>query len=326
MTIDVSVVICAYNAANLLTKGVESALSQQGVTLEVILVNDGSTDGTLALMYRLAQNDPRIKVVNNQANLGLAASRNRGEQVAVGEWVCPLDADDWFGEGRLSRLVEAGRRYGFEMVSDDMYFVPQGREHKSKRLLSKKYSDVCTAATLDDFIQMSLPSLRCLSWGYMQPLVRLDFLRANKISYSEELPAMEDWDYWMRCLLQGAKLLVVGEPYYHYLIDQTSLSRAGSAKKRMAIMIEITDTIMDLARNKNNLKALNLLKSREILLRRIDSYLDISAALKSFRIVEVLKVLRRDPAAFPLYALLGFNSLCERVCSLMGVQPLIFIR
>lgn len=320
MPIDASVIICAYNAERLLRRSVDSALSQQGISLELILVNDNSTDGTLELMQQMAHKDARIKVIDNQENLGPAASRNQAAQSAVGEWICPLDADDWFGEGRLARLVEAGRRYRVDMVSDDIYFVPQGHEYNTQRLLSKKYRDVCTLVTVEDFIKMSMPL--GLSWGYMKPLVLLSFLRRNSISYNENLRIMEDWDYYMKCLLQSARLLLVGEPRYYYFVAQNSLSKVGSDQSRMLFGIQNTKAIMELARTKNNLTALNMLKKRARLLHRIVSYYDISAALKALNFFTAIKAFKKDPGAFPFHAKLGLRSLTIRIAGLMGIRSL----
>jgi succinoglycan biosynthesis protein ExoO len=123
-------------------KSVESVLSQKGVSLELILVNDGSTDNTLEIMNELAGRDSRIKLVSNPQNLGVSASRNRGLQAASGQWICSVDADDWISEGRLARLVEAGREHGVSIVSDNMCFIPQGCEHRSRRLLDTRYQDI----------------------------------------------------------------------------------------------------------------------------------------------------------------------------------------
>lgn len=320
MTIDVSVVMCAYNEERSLERSVESALSQQGVALEIILVNDNSTDGTLNLMQSLAKKDARITIIDNRENLGPAACRNRAEQAAVGEWICPLDADDWFGEGRLARLVEEGRRHKVDMVSDDLYFVTQGREYKLKRLLPKKFKNVCTLVNVEEFIKMRMPLGLC--WGYMQPLVRASFLRINDIKYNENLRIMEDWDYYMRCLLHGASFLLVGEPYYYYLVAQNSLSKVGSDQSRMRIGIEINKNIMQLAKEKKNLPAILMLKKRERLLKRTLSYYDLSAAIKSLKLSDALKVLKRDPGALPVHTTLGVISLTDRFASLMGIQPL----
>ena len=321
---DVSVIICAYNAEKYIAKSIESALSQGGVTLELVLVNDDSTDNTLRMMKQYASRDSRIVIIENQQNFGLSVSRNVGARASSGEWITPLDADDWYGAGRLARLVEAGRRHQVEMVADDMYCVPQGYEHKAKRLLAKKFQDVETLATLEDFIRMSQPWRGV--WGYMQPLVRRDFLIANNLGYDEQLRVMEDWDYWMRCLLHGARLLVVGEPYYYYLIAQraASLSRADSAKKRVRVMIEITQRIIELAKSKNHAEALELLKTRKRILGSIDSYLDFSTALKSYKFGAAIKNLARNPFSLPLYFTLAANSLWERVSELAHLNRFSF--
>lgn len=317
--VDVSVVICAHNGDKCLAKSVDSVLSQKGVAIELILVNDGSTDNTLEIMSELARRDSRIKLVNNPKNLGVSASRNRGMQAAVGQWLCSVDADDWISEGRLARLVEAGRSYGVSIVSDDMYFIPEGLEHRSKRLLPPKYQGVYTLTTAEDFIEKSLPKLGGMSWGYMHPLVRMDFIKENNISFNEDLVVFEDWDFWMRCLLQDNRLLIVGEPLYNYLVAHKSLSKKGSDKHRMDMLIDINDAIMDLARVRQKSIEHGMLKNRRYLIGRLVSYFEIAEAFKALKFVEAFKIINRDPLAFPFYAMAGARSLFRRVRALRGL-------
>lgn len=319
---DVSVIICAHNEENSLAKSVESILSQKGVALELILVNDGSADNTLDLMNELAGRDSRINIVNNPRNLGVSASRNRGLRAATGQWVCSVDADDWISEGRLARLVEAGRRYGVSIVSDDMSFIPEGFEHRAKRLLPPKYQDVCTLSNIEDFIEKSLPRLGGMSWGYMHPLVRLDFIKENNIEFNEDLACYEDWEFLMRCLLQDKRLLIVGEPLYNYLVAPKSLSKKGSDKHRMEILIGINDTIMDLARLRKESVACGMLENRRYLLGRMVSYYEIAEAVKSLRFFKTLKIIMKDPLAFPYHVIVGMRSLLRRVRGLWGLQAM----
>lgn len=89
----ISVIIPAYNRQDYIEKCVQSALSQSLSDIEIIIVDDGSTDGTGTLCDSLAQSDGRIKVIH-QENAGVSAARQAGIDIASGEWICFLDSDD----------------------------------------------------------------------------------------------------------------------------------------------------------------------------------------------------------------------------------------
>lgn len=111
----VSVVIAAYNAAGFIETTCRSAMNQTCAAIEIIVVDDGSTDGTSAVIEALALTDPRIRLIR-QANLGVAAARNRAIAAASGEFIAPLDADDLWDPTKLARQVarlqEAGPAAG----------------------------------------------------------------------------------------------------------------------------------------------------------------------------------------------------------------------
>lgn len=110
-----SVIIPAYNAERYLRQAVESALAQTHSNLEVVIVDDGSTDGTRRLADEIAATDPRVRVFT-QENAGVGAARNRGIAEAHGEFLAPLDADDFWYPKKLERqiaaLEERGERWG----------------------------------------------------------------------------------------------------------------------------------------------------------------------------------------------------------------------
>ena len=107
----VSVVIPCYNYARYLPQAVGSALSQRGVRTEVIVVDDKSTDESLAVAQRLAADNPAVTVLANQRNGGMVETFNRGLARATGEFMVRLDADDLLTPGALARAVDVFRAH-----------------------------------------------------------------------------------------------------------------------------------------------------------------------------------------------------------------------
>jgi len=107
--VTVSVVIPCYNYARFLRQSVESVLAQDAVTVDVIVVDDASSDDSLALARELAAGDPRVRVLANEQNLGAVGTFNRGLEHAAGEFLVRLDADDLLTPGSLKRAVDVMR-------------------------------------------------------------------------------------------------------------------------------------------------------------------------------------------------------------------------
>ena len=122
----VSVIVPVYNVAAYLQRCLDSLLGQTYRNLEIICVNDGSTDGSAAILDEYATKDARIKVIH-QENAGVSVARNRGLDSATGEYVGFIDADDWLEPDayeKITSLCAAGVDYvwfgtSVENASDD---------------------------------------------------------------------------------------------------------------------------------------------------------------------------------------------------------------
>jgi glycosyltransferase involved in cell wall biosynthesis len=112
----VSVILPVHNGAKFVEFALESALRQTHRNLEVVAIDDGSTDDTLKILEKYAARDPRVRVFS-QANGGVARARNRAIAEARGEFIAPLDADDLWEPSKiasqLQRLIESGEETGF---------------------------------------------------------------------------------------------------------------------------------------------------------------------------------------------------------------------
>ena len=156
----VSVIIGAYNAADTLARSLDSLLDQQGVDLEVIVVNDGSTDGTGALLDAYALRDPRVRPVH-QENQGLTRALMRGCAEARGEFIARQDADDISLPGRLAAQLERARApdrpvlvgIGCGCVSEegDLLYTtlpPDGEDAARRKILEEGRAICCHGALL----------------------------------------------------------------------------------------------------------------------------------------------------------------------------------
>lgn len=191
----VSIIIPAYNGEAYLRETVESARAQTYANLEIVIVNDGSTDGTPQLAEALATEDPRIKVVH-QENKGLSAARNSGILNATGRYINFLDADDWLLPHKIATQVEA-------LDAQPEYGLT--------------YSDFDRRIEGVDFLnrtgQPPIPIREILvyrSWfAPMVPLVRRDLIEKVGL-FDTEFRTTEDRDYWYRCSLEGRFLYLPG--------------------------------------------------------------------------------------------------------------------
>jgi glycosyltransferase involved in cell wall biosynthesis len=186
----VSVIVPAYNAERYLADAVRSVLGQTWHELELIVVDDGSTDGTGALADQLTAADPRARVIHKR-NGGPSSARNAGLAVAKGELLCFLDADDVFLPDKIERQAELLELFpGCDLVFSDHYV---GDAALTPLLLMCKRPPFAIEEILS-FRNWFAP---------MSPLLRSS-LAAKIGGFDEELASSEDWDYWIRASQCGA--------------------------------------------------------------------------------------------------------------------------
>lgn len=184
---NVSVIIPAYNAELFIKQCLHSVLNQNHRDIEVIVVNDGSTDTTRALVEELAQSDGRIRLLNID-NSGRAKARNRGIEIAEGYWLAFLDADDYWRADKLSIQLDIADKTQAGLIYSQRVWVDEnGLEQGgfSKEILPDG---------------MVFPKL--IEGNYLctsTVLVKRDLvLRAGCFSEKSELKNCQDYDLWIR--------------------------------------------------------------------------------------------------------------------------------
>ena len=233
--IDISVIIPAYNAGQTIERSVTSALRQTGVDLEVLVVDDASTDATAAIATRLAQQDERVRVIRCGVNGGPAVARNRGIEQSRGEWIALLDADDEFLPHRLETLHGFGVEQDADLVADNLLLSPP--TGPSRSMLPPEILSEPRWMSAAEFVAGNVGSRRNprVSYGFMQPIIRRGFLDAHDIRYDERNRFGEDFLLYLASLMRGARWWITPEPMYRYHVRFGSLTDVQSADDLLRI-------------------------------------------------------------------------------------------
>ena len=219
----ISVIIPAYNVESYIVQAIDSALQQTERNLEVIVVDDASTDKTLATVQSIQ--DTRLQVLINPDNLGAAASRNLATEAARGEWIAFLDADDWYAPERLEKLLEVIQlKPNADMISDDLYYINEGAKSPWSTLLSESDECIDNIYKIDPvyFVEKDVPVAGAFNIGLTKPIIRKDFIFKNEIESDTTIKVCSDFWFCLSCLAAGANFFFIPQPYYFYR------SRAGS--------------------------------------------------------------------------------------------------
>lgn len=208
----ISVIIPAYNAARYIASAIDSALAQAYPAVEIIVVDDGSTDATPIILHPYWQAGKIIYI--RQENKGLAAARNAGIEVSSGNYIALLDADDLFLPEKLERQV------AYLDAHPDCGISYCGLWH---------FNDVAPEKMLTlDYTYYSgadvFPAL--LKKNFINPLsvvIRRSVFKT--VGYFEEsLRHSEDWDFWVRAAYAGIRFNYLSEPLAKYRMSTSSLS------------------------------------------------------------------------------------------------------
>ncbi len=289
--IDATVIVAAWRAEKTLVRAIESALAQDGLTLEVIVADDASTDGTHAVAQEMAARHARVRVLRLDVNGGPSAARNAAISAARGRWIAVLDADDAMAPGRLARMVSLGESRGADAVYDDFQPVdaegrPVGATHLKTLGLSAP-----VRWDLETFIAGCQAEPGRPGLGYLKPVLRREFLRDHGVTYDETLRNGEDFHLIAALLAAGGALWVMPEAGYLYR------QAAGSISNRLDRDHACALARADAAFLRRKAPAMTA-RAEALMRRRIRRFADLATA------EAVLQSLRAGHAGTALRALL----------------------
>lgn len=243
----VSVLIPTFNRQETIGRAVSSVLKQTHQELECIVIDDASTDKTLALLAAI--DDPRVKVISLSENRGVSFARNKGFSQAKGEAIALLDSDDEWLEDKLERQLPLLEKY--PLVHGEEIWVRNGKRVNQKKVHRKEGGRIFE---------------RCLHLCLISPsatlMTRELYRKMN--GFREDYPVCEDYELWLR-VTHGHEVGFISEPVitkYGGHEDQLSAKYKAMDYWRVKAMDEISHS---LSLTEEELKAL-----REVLLKKCD--------------------------------------------------------
>lgn len=223
----ISVIIPIYNSENYIDNLLDCFCNQSYTDFELIFINDGSTDGTKEKLESLRDKYPFPISIYHQKNAGVSAARNKGIQIAKGEYICFVDADDSIFKDYLNLLFQAvfvsKCNIGMGYITRDMSAFTESHEIK--------YSTIDKVEFLRDFLYHGNKYHLCAS------IINTVILRQYNISFKEGYKYSEDVHFLWRLLARENRIAVVQAPIYYYNDNPLSAMHKLDIKRMDAIRL-----------------------------------------------------------------------------------------
>ena len=204
----VSIIIPAYNVEEYLMRCIDSISNQSYKNIEIIIVDDGSTDNTLEVCKVLAKKDKRVKVIH-QENKGLSEARNAGLDIAQGEYIGFIDADDYIENRMIENLLKNAETYKADVSCGRAFIhsrngVVRHTKNNSKEIVIVDNQEKLVKSYLDGSITMA-------AWDKLYKKSSLENIRFDKNTFNE------DADFILKLCLANKKIVCDSTKYYHYV-------------------------------------------------------------------------------------------------------------
>lgn len=238
----ISVIIPCYNAERTLARCLGSVVQQSYGQLEIVLIDDGSTDGSSDIYKNFHHSDSRIKIIR-QDNSGVSRARNKGVKIATGDYICFVDSDDWVEPNYCEALYRLLDQKNADIsIVEASYEDEKGNVVFHKNISEEAVFDGKKALQIlleDDIIQ-SHP------WG---KLYKSSFF--NDVHFPENLKCFEDYSTLFKVFDKALTVAKSNQKLYHYIQHEDSLSHNLSPQTAYYFYLAIMDVFKFWQLNKN---------------------------------------------------------------------------
>lgn len=212
-----SIIVPVYNVEKYLPKCLESLIKQTLKDIEIICVNDGSMDNSLAILKEFASKDSRIKIIDNQ-HQGVAKTRNTGIEQSTGEYIGFVDSDDYIDIDFFEKLYNSATKSNSDIA------IASILKHKNFfNIYNAKYTKEETAITIQDKIKLCEDKKHFFFYAWNK-IYHSGFIKENNIKFSEG-QIYEDVMFAIKALYYSNKIISVYGTKYHYIEHENSLTK-----------------------------------------------------------------------------------------------------
>ena len=228
----VSVLVPIYNVEQYLPECLDSLCGQTLKGIEIICINDGSTDASGAILDEYAKNNSNIVVINKK-NSGYGDSMNRGLEAATGEYIGIVESDDFIDQNGFEKLYELAKKTDADIVKASYYYHSEDKDEIHEVVKNQKTNKATTIS--DDYnILIEEP-------GIWSAIYRRDFLNENKIRFRTTPGASyQDTGFFFKTACAAKKIVYTKNAFLHYRTDNAN-SSVKSLEKVNYVVEEYTD-------------------------------------------------------------------------------------
>ena len=299
----VTIAVPVLDSAGTLERCLRSATAQTMRDIEILVIDDGSTDGSAGVATRLADGDARIRVIRLPVNGGKARAMNLATTEARGRWLAVLDADDTIEPTRLAVLVAAAEAHGADLVADNLYYVDPD-DLQVRRTGFPIFSGV-RPLPLEELVRTAC-ALADFDPGLLKPIVRRQFLIDRALGYHEQARLSEDFYFLLSVLAAGGRACLVGTPLYRWTLPFSAARRrwtttgAGPGRYNYHDALVTNAHFMAVMNERGRREVVAMLQARATQYQIMIHYLDAQRHLAQGRWTRAVGVILTHPSTHAL--------------------------
>lgn len=211
----ISVIIPIYNVEKYLDRCLESICNQELYDIEIICINDGSTDKSGEICNKFRDRDKRVKVIHKN-NEGVSSSKNLGINLSNGKYICFIDSDDYIEKSMLIQMYKLAEENLCDVVMSGYKLAPSG---KTIRPLYKLNETLNPIDAISENILVHSHNDLCFSWRF---LFNSKIIKGNNILFDTDIKIGEDFIFNLKALGKSKRFYATGATLYNYNIENNS--------------------------------------------------------------------------------------------------------
>lgn len=213
----VSIIIPVYNVEDYLKSCLDSVINQSLNNIEIIVVNDASTDSSKEIIMDYCSKYKEIIFIDKVKNSGLSAARNTGLEVANGEYISFIDSDDWIESDMIEVMYNEAKKANADIALCEMMYEYESYQVYKNITVNKKYLN------REQYIKELLTQQHNIESFVMVKIYKRSLLLDNNIKFSEYIKYKEDIDFSIRLSFMVDKVVCIQKPFYHYIQRANSI-------------------------------------------------------------------------------------------------------